>query len=490
MALYTRSMQRARFESLDALRGLAILGMAWASMLPDTLPSWMYHAQEPPPNHIFNDRIFGLTWVDLVFPFFLFSMGVAIPIALSKRLESASARQVVLGLAGRVLMLALFSLYGEHLRPGEWSSTPGPATYWVSVFGFVLLLLMFVRWRLLVPLWPGRILTCAGWIGATLLIATHVYPDGNRGFENSRVDVILMVLANVAVSGGIVWMLTRCRPWWRFGAMAAVALIFLTSPIQGSVGQAIWNFTPLQFFDLAHWPYGRFVPIFYHFEYHKYLLIVLPGTICGDMALRALRSSEQDEDRGWRWPGLVAVAALGLGASVIACWGMSQRYVEGTTIGLLAIGAGLVLVTLTPQGAMERFVAWLCRLGLGTVMLGCLAEPIGGGIRKDEPTLSYFILTAGLAIWVLAALASVFDIARQGRRLTLLTYTGANPILAYVTITNLIVAVDGLAGYTAWLGAGLADHPWAIAFLGGGVETAFVALLAYSFTRMGVFLRA
>jgi predicted acyltransferase len=36
----------------------------------------------PPPDHKFNPAIPGITWVDLVFPFFLFSMGVAIPLAL------------------------------------------------------------------------------------------------------------------------------------------------------------------------------------------------------------------------------------------------------------------------------------------------------------------------------------------------------------------------------------------------------------------------
>lgn len=541
-------MQRGRFDSLDALRGLAILGMAWASMLPDTLPPWMYHAQEPPPDHIFNDRIFGLTWVDLVFPFFLFSMGVAIPLALSRRLASADGLKgrifAVLGLVGRGLLLGLFALYGEHMRPGEWSSNPDANTYWITIVGFALLLLMFVRWRPPVPVWLGRVLTCLGWIAATALIATHAYPDGNRGFQNSRVDIILMVLANVAVTGGLIWMATRCRPWWRFGIMAAIALVFLTWTVPGSLGQAIWNFTPMQFFDWRHWPYGRFVPIFYHFEYQKYLLIVLPGTLCGDMAIRALEGpaasteagdaaedSNPSERRntdgakplsavrgvgdpdlsgepgvrdpgvdvksplsgGLTWSGwrLAAIFLLGIGASVLACWGMSERYVEGTSLALGAIGALLLAVTWRPSSAIERFVSWLCRFGFGTIVLGCLAEPIGGGIRKDEPTLSYFILTAGLAIWMLAALAVLFDVAKKGRWLRILPMTGMNPILAYVTITNLISAVDGLTGYTAWVGGTpLGANMWAVAFVGGGVETLVVALVASTFTWRRVFLRA
>ena len=40
-----------------------------------TLPAWMYHAQTPPPNYVFNPNIPGLTWVDIVFSDFLIFHG-------------------------------------------------------------------------------------------------------------------------------------------------------------------------------------------------------------------------------------------------------------------------------------------------------------------------------------------------------------------------------------------------------------------------------
>ncbi|MFR7516715.1 MAG: DUF5009 domain-containing protein [Bacteroides uniformis] len=36
--------------------------------------------QEPPPTHAYRPDLAGLTWVDLVFPFFLFAMGAAFPL--------------------------------------------------------------------------------------------------------------------------------------------------------------------------------------------------------------------------------------------------------------------------------------------------------------------------------------------------------------------------------------------------------------------------
>lgn len=59
-----------RALALDALRGYAIITMVLsATIISSILPGWMSHAQTPPPDHIFNPEIPGITWVDLVFPF-------------------------------------------------------------------------------------------------------------------------------------------------------------------------------------------------------------------------------------------------------------------------------------------------------------------------------------------------------------------------------------------------------------------------------------
>src|SRR5688500_18995734 len=71
----------ARATALDALRGLAILGMVLVAAEPlFVLPAWMYHAQNPPPSHAMNTDIAGFTWPDLVFPVFMFTLGAAIPL--------------------------------------------------------------------------------------------------------------------------------------------------------------------------------------------------------------------------------------------------------------------------------------------------------------------------------------------------------------------------------------------------------------------------
>ena len=76
-----------RAYTVDLLRGLAIVGMVLSGQIlwHAELPAWLFHAQVPPPSFRFDPSVPGITWVDLVFPFFLFSMGAAFPLALRRR---------------------------------------------------------------------------------------------------------------------------------------------------------------------------------------------------------------------------------------------------------------------------------------------------------------------------------------------------------------------------------------------------------------------
>lgn len=83
-----------RAYAVDLLRGLAIVGMVLSGQIlwHAELPAWLFHAQVPPPSFRFDPSVPGITWVDLVFPFFLFSMGAAFPLALRKRWSSGVNR--------------------------------------------------------------------------------------------------------------------------------------------------------------------------------------------------------------------------------------------------------------------------------------------------------------------------------------------------------------------------------------------------------------
>ncbi|HEY9704422.1 MAG TPA: DUF5009 domain-containing protein, partial [Allocoleopsis sp.] len=146
-------IRQKRADALDALRGLAILGMVFSGMIPygklpngEVLPDWMYHAQTPPPTHKFNINIPGLTWVDLVFPIFLFTMGVAIPLALSKRIDKGwGTTKVLLFILKRGFLLGSFAIFLQHIRPYQLNPSPKADTWFICLVGFIILFFMYVR---------------------------------------------------------------------------------------------------------------------------------------------------------------------------------------------------------------------------------------------------------------------------------------------------------------------------------------------------------
>ncbi len=464
--------------------------MALSGMVPSgTLPPWMYHAQLPPPTGAFNDKVYGITWVDLVFPFFLFSMGAAIPLSLGGRLDHGQPLwRVAVGLLERGLLIGAYALIGQHLRPYAMTGSPNPEVWILALAGFVFIGLMLFRWPDRVPAWVRIPLTAVGWAGALLIIANWTYPDGTIGFANYRNDVILLVLANVAVSGGLIWLFTQRAAKSRWVCFGIVAAIFLTADRPG-LGNLIWTWDPTNYFGLRGGPYSRFLPILYHFEFHKYLLIVIPGTFIGDL-LRghgATRIAPVTTPFGALWAEL-ALAVVGPVSCVVACTGLLAREVVDTTLTLAAIVVGVwFLISRFPR-VQRGLPARLFLFGAPLLLVGLLCEPLGGGIRKDEPTFSYFLVTGGLGAILLCSLSCVWIGLKRNWIWRIVSDTGINPIMGYLVITNLTTGLAGITGLEAMVNAATNDPnqllEWAC------VKTLFVAVATMIFTRLKVFLRA
>jgi predicted acyltransferase len=427
---------------------------------------------------VFDGAIPGITWVDLVFPFFLFAMGAAIPLALGRRVDGAEPLpKLVSGLLERGLLLGAFAFVSQHLRPYTWTENPSGL---FSLAGFLITVLMFLRWPPAAPKWLRWSLTGAAWVAALWLMNRHTYSDGT-GFANSRMDIIILVLANVAVSGGLLWLLTRSSPLARMTVMAGVAAIFLGSGEKGSLANLLFNWDPVRPFLQGDWQ-SRF-PLMFDTGFHKYLLIVLPGTFAGE----ALRNGANGDASWQRWR-LALLLPLGLAMSVAACIGMFTRQVIPYSCGLVVAGLAAVFLTGKPMSRVETSVSRLTWIGLPLLVLGLLLEPIGGGIRKDSATISYFFVTSGLASFLLAGLAAWSD-ELKFKGFNGIGLVGANPLLAYVAITNLIPGLNILTMY----GANIADKfpdPWIQMMLDGGMKTLLVAVVAGLGTRFRMFLRA
>jgi len=481
-----------RTLALDALRGLAILMMVFSGIIPfdQPLPRWMYHAQEPPVydathqiTHQFNPHRPGLTWVDLVFPFFLFALGAAIPLALGGRLtRGMRAGEVVRIMGQRLLALGWFAIYFQHIRSYTIQDSPNLKTWVAALLGFALLFPMYTRlpksWSV-VRYWTVRGI---GFLGAAALLAwlsPRHYPDGT-GFRLDRSDIILIVLANVACFGTGLWWVTRQNLMLRLGALALLLAFRLSSGPDGWVHD-FWN--------------GSLAPWLFQWDYLKYLFIVVPGTIAGDLLWEWQQSRSRETEinpadkRRLAWFIVIAQAVI-----VVTLAGLEARRLGLTTLAALALGAAaLGLVSGLRQG-VGGLIRTLTQWGLFWLALGLVCEPYEGGIHKDPSTLSYYFVTSGLALFLLCGLIVLMDVFGRRRGFALLADAGQNPMIAYVAMENvfwpLFAFVQPLYDRTHW--GSLLDRLLPTPWLGvgyGALETLLLAFFVRFFTRRQIFWR-
>jgi predicted acyltransferase len=429
-----------RHASLDGIRGLAILMMVFSGVIPyKVLPAWMYHAQLPPPTNAFNPAVAGITWVDLVFPMFLFAMGAAIPIALSRRIvEPAGTAFKIHGLLlKRGLLLAAFAIFLQHVRPYTMNSSPDAATWILALSGFVALWLVYAKANKLIWMGLGAVL-------GSLILFIGLPEYALITFSLNRSDIILLVLANMAFYGGVAWYWTRTSIPARLTVMAAVTGFMLIHP-SGS---------------------GSPLPWLTNFYFLKYLLIVLPGTILGDWLVKTEGKSEVS--------GSLALGGLLL--TVVTVIGLHQRWVLETTVVVALVT--ILLVVLNREQRHPMLIWAVLWLGLGFAL-----EPFQGGIHKDPSTFSYYFVTSGLTLFLWFGWVWMERNHMVARLRGVVEDGGRNPMVAYVAFMNLLLPILSLTGMAGWV-ASLTASPW-MGVLRGATYTAIVALITAKTSRVG-----
>lgn len=453
-----------RNASLDVLRGFAILAMVLSSSIAfGILPAWMYHAQVPPPAHVYNPELPGITWVDLVFPFFLFSMGAAFPMAFYKRLkEGEPAWKLAVQIVQRYLLLVFFALFTFHARAWVISQTPGVPHYLVSIACFVLLFFMYVQWK---GERHGKVLLAVRVLAFAAAIAFLVFIAFAREVQLHRSDVIILVLANMALFGSVIWLATRQQPGLRLGLLPFVMAVFLGSKTEGSINDALYSWTPFSWM--------------YQFYYLKYLFIIIPGTFAGEWLLTRMQHSTgaRPETGSWKTIAAAAVVLVGLNTAFLFSRALVLNGV--CTVALLAfIGFWLRRTESNEvQACRRRMIA----AGAYLLLLGLAFEAWEGGVKKDPSTYSYYFITGGLAFFALLA----FDIASGLRGVRPLTHylalNGRNPMVAYVTGNLLLLPLLHLTGAIA-LFKSMETDGW-LGVLRGLLFTGIVSLVTVFFVK-------
>ncbi|WP_374790702.1 MULTISPECIES: DUF5009 domain-containing protein [Aerosakkonema] len=480
-----------RAYALDALRGFAVLTMILSGTIAyRILPTWMYHAQEPPPTHNYNPNLPGLTWVDLVFPLFLFSMGAAIPLALSRRLaKKDNYIEVILYILKRGFFLGTFAIVLQHLRPTVISEAYTTQKWWIALWGFLVLFFMFVRLPDSLPKWQRTTITVIAWVSVIVLLSQLQYPDGS-GFSLDRSDIILIVLTNIAVFGSIIWLFTKSNLWVRLGFLALLFAVRLSATVGNSwIGQ-LWSTSP--------------IPWIFQFAYLSYLFVVIPGTIAGDLILNWLQTNPNADavdpsgatedkplskktNRQWSKNRFYCIILLLLFNCLALLVGLQARWIWQTTLLSAALCWLCWFFFSKPTNETEYLIKKLYKWGVYWLFLGLFFEPFQSGIKKDPATFSYYFVTVGMAFFILIIFTIIIDIFKYQKNLQILIDNGQNPMIAYVGFANLVWPILVLTKIDGWVIENT-KTPW-LGFLKGILYTFIVAYIVRIFTKNKIFWR-
>ena len=268
-----------RAYALDALRGYAIITMVLSATVAwNSLPGWMYHAQTPPPDRAFDASLSGITWVDLVFPFFLFAMGAAFPFSIKKRFEKGDTKlRLVYEAIKRGVQLTFFAIFIQHFYPHVLSNPQDVRAWLLSILCFIILFPMFIRIPLKMPDWMRTVIKVTAYVIAIVLLLTTQYAN-ERTFDVSFSNIIILLLANMAVFGSVIYIFTMQNLRARIGILLILMALLLSGQVENSWTQAVYTYTPL--------------PWVFHFEYLQYLFIVIPGSIAGEYLMDWLKQKQ------------------------------------------------------------------------------------------------------------------------------------------------------------------------------------------------------
>lgn len=439
----------SRNKALDALRGYAIITMIFSGSIAygGVLPAFMYHAQSPPPKHELVETLIGITWVDLIFPLFLFAMGAAIPMAMQKGMDWKKQLK-------RYSLLVFFAIFFENIKYDNFSQLDSLVPYYIALTGFLCLFLIMGTKKIMYQ-----------WIGLLLAFLLMLFaPFDNKGhFELHRTDIIILILANMGLIGAALYHFTREQHMYR---------LLLLVPLYGlSTGRYLdesWN-------QYIYEPY--FADWLIEFNFLKYLFLVIPGIYAGEWQLKKT---------DWNLGAKKSMSKIGLALVCVSLvvWNIIALYNRWLIMNLfisLAVMA-LIMIWQLRFNKQNQLDQRLLLAGCYLLICGLFFEAFEGGIKKDNATLSYFFVTGGMAFFLLFAFDQ-FQLFTKA-----LAPVGQNPLLAYALTGIFLIPLINLCGLGPWYD-GLEETAFQ-GILQGLVVTIPTALLAALATKYRIFWKS
>ncbi len=359
-----------RLLSLDVFRGITIAGM----ILVNNPGSWS-NVYAP----LLHAEWHGATPTDWIFPFFLFIVGVAIPLALGKRLARGDSRgsimRKILVRSAVIFGLGLFLAAFPNFRIRE------EYTQWLPLHYTLLVLVMlsaFLREVFNQPQFQRE--RERRWLGYVLLAgAAGMFILGLFAYDFShlRIPGVLQRIALVYLACSLIYLFTdwRAQAWIGVGLLLSYWAIMTLVPVPGGLGPNLGAET-----NIGAW---------------------LDRTLLGDHLYGQAVT--------WDPEGLLSTLpaiVTGLIGMLCGSWIRHGKEPYRMLTGLLGAGAILLAISL----------------------IWDLAFPI----NKKIWTSSYVLYTGGIAMLFLGVVYWLVDVLEYKGWIAPFRIYGVNPLFAYV----------------------------------------------------------
>jgi len=437
-----------RYLSLDFLRGVTIFGMVFSAIIPyGVLPAWMYHIQNPPPNHNFDMTISGISWVDLVFPIFIFCMGAAIPLAGRRRPQSFVKDTFI-----RFLLLWLFSYLYVFLN---FSTVKGFWPQIATIAGFLSLFpLYYVFSKDLKNSMKITIRTIGVISVFTMIAIGHIYFDEKVTIYRS--GIIIFLLAFLYLFGALTWHFTKDNLKARVFVFAAI-LLFSALTIPTGIQPKLYAIKEIRWF--------------FNMEYIYFLMILLPATYIGDLLQKRLIAKEYnpvEECGGDNWwvrgnTVLLVLFIIWLLTALYKGWHLPNAVVSS----LFSLG---IYYSFKAKMALYIKEVTLASMLVSAGSIYLIAE---GAITKSPCTISYCLITAAISIYMLIISDYIIFKNQSSVINRIFTGAGSNPLMSYIAFGSFIMPLFKITGIVYLYNAAYPqDYPWI-----GVVRAALAVLL-------------
>jgi hypothetical protein len=394
-------------------------------------------------------------------------MGVAIPLALANKINNTKKINLVYHLLVRSILLGCFALIIQQIK---WltvsKASPAAAIFVLMVFAACILIYSNSGLFLKKPL--HKLWHVSAAITLAVLIIYLPYAKWLNVVPNSKlqVDIIIMVLANVSFSAGILYIFFNKSDLNFWLVYLFLIVFFCLGKLTNSQFSECYNYSPL--------------PLFFKWDYHKYILIVWPGVYVGKQLLRKTPNEKNH-------PSIfVAIAIfIFIGAILYGLLSRNSFIVWLIALVFFSIFYFTVIYKLSPKATTFKLFVLVAVF----FMAGLLLEPTQGGIKKDSCTFSYLLLTPALATLVLFAFKILNNYSLQQSWYNKLLYyplhffegVGANALGGYEMGKFLVWPIMILTGTKFYFDT--ATYSQSACFIRGLIYTLVACSFTYVFNR-------